>query len=232
MTLDSNDHAAVAAAQLAELAAYEATLHGHARESWALYREMAGAASALTATADRRASEIAAVAADESKPAEYRHAEAERMRQAATQELAELRSTARMAAGRLEARLRMQLVPRPATDPASRSLAREELRASLAGVAPSQQLIAGRNLALTGSPEVVAELASSYGASLLGPEAAALTSQTLVAALRQRGGLDDAGRLAAHALGELEGRNLAGRIDGLWNLAAIRLSPSLPKRRA
>ncbi|MFI5281854.1 MAG: hypothetical protein ACHQ0J_01835 [Candidatus Dormibacterales bacterium] len=232
MALDTNDTAAVAAAQTSELAAFEQTLHGHSRETWAFYREMTGAAVALVATADRHVAAIAALAADESKPAEFRRTETERMRQAATQELAELRGTAKTAAARLESRLKSQLVPQPPADPAARALARDELRAALAGIDPSQCLTAGANIARTAPPEVVAELASSYGAALLGPEAAALFSQTMIGVLRQRGGLGDASRAAELALTEFERRKLAGRIDGLWNLAATRLNPSLPARRS
>jgi hypothetical protein len=213
--------AAAATAQLSEIGAFEATLHGHDAPTWAAYRELARAGNALASIPDQRLAEIAAVAADESKPGPYRAQETARMSEAAIAEARALHGAAIVAEVRLAGALRAKLVPAPEPIPADRVLAREELRMALDS---PDRIGAMTRVLLTARPGVVAELAGDYGKLLLGADIGKLRDATMLATLRQRGGHDEPSRLAAHALAQMEKRNLRGRSDGLAALAIAKLT--------
>jgi hypothetical protein len=219
---EPNPTAAAVAAQVSEVTAFEASLHGHDRETWSAYRALAAADTALASVADTRLAEIAALAADETKPAEYRRTETARMREAAIAEASALRGAATLAGARLEGRLRAQLVPAPDPIPTNRAMAREELKLTID--AAGSRMDALQQVLLTSRPAVVAELASEYGRLLLGPEASKLLDATMIGTLRRRGGHDDTSARAVHALAEFERRNLKGRSDGLHQIALSKLT--------
>ncbi len=199
---------------MSEIAAFEATLHGHDAQTWAHFRTLAGADSALASIADTRLAEIAALAAGASKPASFRTTETIRMREAALAEVKALHDAATLAGARLEGHLRAQLVPAPDPIPANRQMARDELKLALDSV--PDRVGAITSVLLTARPGVVAELAGDYGRLLLGPDVSKLLDATLIGTLRRPGGFDPASSAAVHALGEYERRRVKGRSDGLY----------------
>jgi hypothetical protein len=217
--------ATAVAQQISEVGAFEATLHGHDRDTWAAYRELVRADTALSTIADTALSTIAALAADQSKPGAYRAQETARMREAALAEVKQLHGAAMVAEARLEGTLRAKLVPQPDAIPANRQLHRQDLAAAFAGVEPVHLMQAAEQVMLSAPPGQVAELLSPYGRALIGAENAALLDQTAIGWLRRRGGHDPASALAVHALAEVERRHLKGRSDGLYHIAISKLSP-------
>jgi hypothetical protein len=221
MPIDVSDPVAVAQAQVAEIGLFESALHGQPREAWGPYRDVQKAAAALPALAQQRAAEVAAVAADDSKPGEYRRTETARLRAAAEQELRDVHGQATVSAARLEAHLRATLVPAVDADPAARGLHRQDLAAAFAGVEPGQRLQVAERIMATAPPGQVAELLSPYGRGLVGASNAELLDKTAVGMLRRRGGHDDASRAAAHALTQYERLRIPGRIDASYTAAAL-----------
>lgn len=219
---DQNNPTAVADAQLTGIAAFEAALHGQPADVWAAFRDMARTAVAMPALAEERATRIADLAADATKPGDYRRAETARMQAAAEAELTALHGQATVAAAALEGRLRGRLVPQVDPNPAARALHREELRAALEAAPMGQRLQAAERLLTTASPAVVAELASDYGRVLMG-NAADTFSQVLIGGMRRRGGFDAASRAAAATLGAFEAQRIRGRVDGLYQMAKLKL---------
>lgn len=219
MPTDASNPGAVAEAQVAEIANFEVSLHGHPAQAWGPYRDVQRAAAALGPLAEQRAAEIAALQANDTLPLDHRRAETARLRAAAEQELRDVHAEATTSAARLEAHLRGALVPQPDPIPANRQMAREELRLAVEG-APNH-LDAITAVLLTARPAVVAELHTDYGRLLLGPEAAKVYDQVAIGTLRRRGGHDEASRLANHALNQYERLKIPGRVDAAFTAAAL-----------
>jgi hypothetical protein len=215
---------AVADAQMSEINAYEATLHGHPPAAWQPYRAMQAAAAGLPSIAEQRTAAITALLADDKLPIEHRRVEAERLRVAADQEVADLRNQALVATARLEAHLRGALLPVADGNPAMRTLHRQDLAAAFEGVDPGRRLGVAEQIVLTAPPGQVAELLSPYGRGLVGAANAEMLDKTAVGWLRRRGGTDAASTAAVHALDQFEKRKLVGRVDAQYQVALLKLN--------